>query len=74
MARPKKPIKLRVPDLGNLSPEERDWLDERICDALEFIFKFPLETENDEIRETTQDGICEVSEVAQSPDRVASEG
>ena len=53
MARPKKQIELRVPDLASLSPEQRDWLDGRIADALQFIMTFPLENNDDETRKET---------------------
>jgi len=43
MPRTKQQIDFRVPDLASLSPDQREMLDGRIVDALEYIFSFPLD-------------------------------
>ena len=48
MPRTKQQIELRAPDLSKLSPDQREMLDHRIADALEFIMTFPMETNDDE--------------------------
>ena len=48
MPRTKQQIELRAPDLANLTPDQRDWVDKRVADALEYIFSFPLEEHLDE--------------------------
>ena len=57
MPRATKKIRLRTPDLSDMTAAQRQELTHRVVDALDYIFKtFPPEGNNAKHREKVQDG------------------